>query len=59
MRCAICLERQTTGPSTWCRVCAKNYDRNAFDQGGVLEAIEWAVARALRFERRRQKRRRQ
>lgn len=53
--CSICGEERSRR-GEMCPPCCMSYDRYARDTGTVIEAIEWAAARARRFERRRHKR---
>lgn len=52
--CVICYERKKCGGNL-CTVCGKSYDRNAHNEGTVLEAMVWAAKRARWFERKRQR----
>lgn len=52
MKCGICNLR-LAGSGRFCSVCGRAYDRNAHNDGTVMEALLWAAKRARFFERKR------
>jgi hypothetical protein len=44
--CGICGVGEPAGVSGMCRGCARSYDRDAHEEGHVLEAMIWAANRA-------------
>ena len=54
-RCTICGE-STPKPTAMCRACEHDYNKNAHNDGSVMEALVWAAKRARWYaERRRPK----
>ena len=49
--CIICLERDRERGSFMCAECGRSYDRSAFRDDSIAEALRWAAKRARRFER--------
>lgn len=52
--CGVCLERPKVGV-VLCEVCGRSYDRTAFRDCTVIEAIAWAARRTRFFDRKRQR----
>jgi DNA invertase Pin-like site-specific DNA recombinase len=52
--CQICQTHPTS--SVMCDPCGRSYDRTAFRDGSIIEAMAWAAQRARRFERRKTRR---
>lgn len=55
MRCEIC-QRPTGSNSTWCRLCARSYDRwllTRDNDGSTAAALTWTARRCWYFARQR------
>lgn len=50
--CEVCGE-PTERWVAWCTACAKSYEKNAHNDGSVMEAIHWAARRARWYAERR------
>lgn len=49
--CSVCREREAVG-FVLCKPCGRSYDRYASERS-IADVIEWTAKRALRFERKR------